>query len=462
MIKYTFPRKLDSFWRLALVVMALRTLSSETSFLAYLIVLIYGLRSPRHTIEALVLSWFITMANENIFGSVAGGTIGRFTVLFGVAAAAFSSSAVRFNHVNIITTLLGCYMIFHSLLFSPVMTVSVLKGLTWLLAMVSITLSFGRLSRDEFHLLENHIYGFLVLVVFLCIPTYLLFPGGQMTGYGYLRGVLGHSQATGALGALVAIWAFGRMLDKKDKAATDFLVFSMGFATAFLSGTRTALIAILVAIVAVLIVSALHNNHRWQNLWRKMGTPVVVVCTVAVLFGAVVNGESVLSRFSEFLDKGSGAVDLAAAYETSRGALIDRMLENIYKDPIVGIGFGIASYPETMEIERVAGIPVSAVVEKGVAHIAIWEELGIIGLILYIFWVVVVFFRGFRAEARQFGLLTVIFLLNFGDAYIFSAGGMGLLLMVLIGFASYRYLRHPISRRRSSSASVPPGGVAQR
>ncbi|MEO1987401.1 MAG: O-antigen ligase family protein [Martelella sp.] len=449
--------RLDGFWRLAVLVIVLRAISGETSLLAYFLVTVYGIRGPRQAIEALMLSWFITMANPGIFGPVTGGSIGRFLLLFAISASVLFRGSKRVSHVVVATILLGGYAIVHSVLFSPVLLVSVLKGVTWTLAMLSITLSFSKLSRDQFHLFRKHAYGFLALITFLCIPIYLLFPAGQMFGYGFLRGMLGHSQATGALAALMAAWAFGRILDRPQRTVADFAVFGVSFVTAFMSGTRTAVVAIVAALIAVLFLAAIRNRHPLRQLLRKMSTPVVALGVMAVLLVAVTNSGTILNSFSSFLSKSSGAINLTDAYETSRGALIGKMFQNISNDPIIGIGFGIASDPETMEVERIAGIPVSAVVEKGVAHIAIWEELGIIGLLLYVYWAVVVFSKAFRADAASVSILATIFLLNFGDAYIFSAGGMGLLLMVLIGFASYASNRKPLLSHRQASAPGAPG-----
>ncbi len=430
----------------------LRTISGETSLLAYFIVTIYGILGPRQAVEALMLSWFITMANTDLFGAVAGGSLGRFLLLFGISASVLFRSGKRVSHVVMATILLGGYAIVHSLLFSPVVLVSVLKGLTWTLAMLSVTLSFSQLSKDQFQLFEKHAYGFIGLVTILCIPVYLLFPAGQMFGYGFLRGMLGHSQATGALAALMAAWSFGRILDKPQRRVMDFAVFGISFATAFMSGTRTAVIAIVATLIAVLFLAAIRNRRPLQQLLRKISSPIVALGMMVLLLVAIANSGTILNSFSEFLSKNSGAINITEAYETSRGALIEKMFQNISSDPIIGIGFGIASDPETMKVERIAGIPVTAVVEKGVAHIAIWEELGIVGLLLYVYWIVVVFSKAFRADAASLSILATIFLLNFGDAYIFSAGGMGLLLMVLIGFASYMSARKPLLSHRQASA----------
>ena len=114
------------------------------------------------------------------------------------------------------------------------------------------------------------------------------------------------------------------------------------------------------------------------------------------------------------------------------------MLENIRADPFVGLGFGIASDPSSMSVQKVFGIPISAVVEKGVTHISVVEELGLIGALFVIYWIALIIFNAFGAQLAQLGLVLSIVLLNFGEAALFSAGGSGLLQILLLGYASYR------------------------
>ena len=110
------------------------------------------------------------------------------------------------------------------------------------------------------------------------------------------------------------------------------------------------------------------------------------------------------------------------------------MCKNIKNKPFKGIGFGIASEPEHMEVERdpFIGLPVSAVIEKGVMPVAVVEELGIFGALAVLSWLLVVLRRGARAGVSQFAVLITLLLVNFGESMFFSVGGMGMLLSILL------------------------------
>jgi hypothetical protein len=113
------------------------------------------------------------------------------------------------------------------------------------------------------------------------------------------------------------------------------------------------------------------------------------------------------------------------------------MGENIREHPLLGIGFGIASFPEDFVVERdtLLGLPVSATTEKGVLPVMVVEELGALGALAFVLWLWIIL----RKSATRGGLvaLAVIWtalLLNIGEAMLFSPGGMGLLLMILIAW----------------------------
>lgn len=260
MAKAKLTPRLDAFWIVALSVLVLRAISDASSLAAYFIVIAYGIRGPRHAVEALMLSWFITNANPNIFGPVAAGSLGRFVAIFVIACPVFLRAKLKISHLAAATLLLGLYIILHSIFFSPFVLLSVLKGASWLLAMLSIAISFSMLSSEELRRFEAHSYFFLSMILILCIPAYLIFPGGQMAHYGYLRGMLGHSQAAGAFAALLAIWAYGRMLTEPKLTMTHLAIFGIGLTTAFMASTRTAVVAVLASLPLVTCIAATRKD----------------------------------------------------------------------------------------------------------------------------------------------------------------------------------------------------------
>ena len=128
---------------------------------------------------------------------------------------------------------------------------------------------------------------------------------------------------------------------------------------------------------------------------------------------------------------------LPEAYEVSRGSGIDQMFRNIREHPWTGVGFGIASNPSTMLIVRdqLIGLPLGAPVEKGVALFAVTEELGVVGAALTFIWIIALLRGAVRAGIEPFTVVLVILILNMGEYTLFSAGGAGLICMIVMTWA---------------------------
>ena len=90
-----------------------------------------------------------------------------------------------------------------------------------------------------------------------------------------------------------------------------------------------------------------------------------------------------------------------------------------------------------MEVVRdpILGLPLSALVEKGVMPVAVVEELGVFGALVVLGWLLVLLRRGARAGVQQFAVLITLVLVNFGESMFFSVGGMGMLLLILLAGA---------------------------
>lgn len=430
----------DRFWQVAILVVLLRALSGPTGLLAYVIVAIYGLKGPRHAIEALMLCWYITLANSGIFGSVSSGSLGRYLVIFAVTGSGLLRlKSLHFSRSLFATLVLGSFIVLHSLLFSVMGSISLLKGMIWLLTMATIILSFDRMSEQGFRQTEQHLYCFLVLLLVLSALLSVL-PGSNMPGYigsGRLfRGVLDHSQALGVTGALLAVWAFGRILVREKGTTLDYFVSFAAVVVVFETGTRTGLLSIFLTLTIAIILTTKSWQKYLSNVVRLARNPFVALSFIAILLSATLNFGAVQNTLVTFLKKNTSEASLTGAYMTSRGGLLGEMMNNIQRDPLVGIGFGLDSDPAAMKVQTFAGIPIGAVVEKGVTPVAVWEEIGALGLLLTFYWIATITLIALRSDLRQFMLATAIFLLSLGEAALFSVGGMGLLSMLLLGFAS--------------------------
>jgi hypothetical protein len=193
-------------------------------------------------------------------------------------------------------------------------------------------------------------------------------------------------------------------------------------------------LGIAVSVVAASIVSG-RSIRRVAPGLRSKRVWGILLC---VALAGVAMAPEITQTVQRYISKDRGAESVIDAYERSRGGLIDRMQENIAAHPWTGIGFSIATAgPETMRVQRdpVLGLPVGAPIEKGVVPLMVVEELGIFGAMWVALWVLVLLRGSARGGLAPFAVCLTVFLLNFGEATLFSAGGFGLLTHILLGWA---------------------------
>lgn len=431
-------------WML-LAIVALRLLPAFPISLAYGALAVFALISRTQAILALVVSWFFTMVNPALVGEAGirgGGDAGRYIVLLAacvsVAIHGLRERPGRVGGFLILTAVLTIFLIGHSLLLSPLADVSVLKATSWgvaTMASVSAWTGLTGLQRTE---VAHKVYWCLALVALASLPVLLLPQGYLRNGIGF-QGVLNHPQAFGVTMAIFVAWAVARLIESRRPEWVHIMLVALGVTMVLLFHARTAGLAVLAGLGVAVVLTAVLGGHRWRlaapgfsspRLWSLLG-----LCGLASL-GLI---DRLWGLVQRYLGKGhSSDRSLLDLYDASRGALIDAMLYNISVDPWRGIGFGIASIPSLMTIDRdpVLGLPTGASVEKGIAPLAVLEEVGVLGFVLVMVWMAWLIRDAVRGGLATTALFATIVALNFGESTLFSVGGQGLLGIVLIGWIS--------------------------
>ena len=104
---------------------------------------------------------------------------------------------------------------------------------------------------------------------------------------------------------------------------------------------------------------------------------------------------------------------LIDAYLRSRGQIFFSSFDNIMNNFWSGIGFGIGSNLETFIVLRdpFFGIPYFGAVEKGLIFVAILEEIGIFGLIVFMVFILSCFLI-YESGFKSLPLFSLIIILN--------------------------------------------------
>lgn len=417
----------------------MRVASAPTANASYLLIAGFALLGRTQAIQALALSWLFTMLNPALAPDASAASIGRYLVIF---AAAISvawrgvGNGVGFfiKRLSFLTLCVGLFMLIHSLLFSAVVDVSVFKVVSWVAVVLTLLSAWQGLSAAQRRALFDQLQWGLVWLLLLSLPL-LAIPGvGYLRNGSGFQGFLNHPQAFGPTVALVGVLVGGRVIGASKPAWRDIALLGLCLVLVVLSEARTAGMAMVLGLLgSALMAPAFAGVSRTRMLPGLRSRRFQAVALLAVA-GVVVGGPFLAGKLSAYLYKRTDATSLIEAADASRGALVEKMFWNIQDNPWTGIGFGIASEPELMEVERdsVLGVPLSAPVEKGVMPVAVVEELGIFGALAVLGWLLVVLRRGAQAGVQRFAVLITLVLVNFGESMFFSVGGMGMLLLILL------------------------------
>lgn len=419
--------------------LVLRVASGSTANVSYFVIAVYALFGCAHAIRSLAFSWFFTMINPALAPEANVAAIGRYVVIIAAAISVAwyskgSGSGFRIKRLSLLTLCLGVFILIHTLLFSIVVDVSILKAVSWVVVVLTLLSAWQGLPAAQRGALFDQLQWGLVLLLLLSLPL-LAIPGvGYLRNGSGFQGFLNHPQAFGPTVALVGVMLGGRVMGERKPAWRDIALLALCLILVVLSEARTAGVAMVLGLLGSALLSpAFAGVSRTRMLPGLRSRRFQAVALLAVA-GVVVGGAFLAGKLSAYLYKRTDATSLIAAADASRGELVEKMFWNIQEKPWTGIGFGIGSEPESMEVERdpLFGLPLSAPVEKGVMPVAVVEELGIVGALAVLGWLLVVLRRGARAGVQQFSVLITLLLVNFGESMFFSVGGMGMLLLILL------------------------------
>lgn len=424
-----------------LMALAMRVASGPTAVASYIVLAAFAMFGRSHAILSLTFSWLFSMLNTDLVPENSGGAAARYLVILAAAASAlYHRGAVakyRANGAFNMTVMLLLFLLVHSVVFSAKPDVSIMKALSWGITMLSLMALWQGLPAEDQANTANRIYHVLVGVLLGSLPLFATGPGYATNGTGF-QGVLNQPQIFGMTMALLATWAGSRMLAEQRPGWFIILTTGASIAAVVLSEARTGGAALVLGIGLSLLMSpaiagrSLIKMAPGLKSWRVWAVIFFGIATIVLM------GPAFIQFLDQFISK-SGRADVDGfweAYDNSRGGLMAPMIANIMENPLRGVGFGIASDPSEMVVERdpIFGLPLGGAIEKGTALLAIFEELGIMGGLIVAWWIWRLLRNGASSGFIPFAVCMTALLLNMGEYTLFSVGGHGLLAMILFGW----------------------------
>lgn len=431
-------------WLVVLVLLALRLASPATAAVAFFALAAYALLGRVQAIQALALSWLLSMLSPGIAPDVPMAALGRYAVMAGAALSVLLRSwrpgmanGASIQRMVLLTLFLGMGIVVHSLLFSPLLDVSVLKAVSWTLVMATLLSAWAGLGEQSRQRLERQLFAGLTLLLLISLPLLPVGLGYLRNGTGF-QGVLNHPQAFGPTVALLAAWLGSRIVAERRPPWRLIALFVMALVLIVLSEARTAGLGLMLGLALAALVGRLLARRRMRDYLPGLRNRRVQAVMLVGLLIVIAAGPLLGERLGAYLAKHGDTANVMDAYNRSRGSKIEEMTANIRAHPLRGIGFGVASDPLSMEVKRdpVLGLPTSASIEKGVLFIAIWEELGLLGFLAVLGWLWMLVRRAAGGGMMPLSVCLTVLLMNFGEATLFSPSGNGMLTLVLLAWAA--------------------------
>ncbi len=423
------------------VAICLRLSTPELANISYLVLAVYAVMGRGRAIQALALSWLFTMLNPAIAPDPTAATTWRYVVIASAATSVLLRSGLAKGRMQasasvLATLLLGAFIVVHAILFSPIPSVSILKAVAWTVCVSALLAAWRGLSTQSRARLESQIVGGLIAVMALSLPLLPTSAGYLRNGRGF-QGILTHPQTFGVTMALLGAWLVGGLLGNANPSWKRLTVLGTCLVLIVLSEARTAGFALIAGIGLAVPISFLSARMPIRRLMpgisnRRMRLTMLVGGAALALVAPLLTHE-----LHDYVQKSGDSASFIDIYDQSRGALIAAMLRNIHAHPIRGIGFGIASDPISMAVDRdqLLGVPVGASIEKGVMPLAVLEELGIPGLLVVTGWLLLLARRAAYGGLTASLVIWTALFTNMGESTFFSPGGMGLLVLILVCWA---------------------------
>lgn len=431
------------FWLVVAISLLLSSISPLISNLSYVILAIYALQGKSNAILAICISWVLTLGSPGIFASASFASLGKYLILFcALLCVILKNKSVidkGASRLPLLLTFLFSILIFiHSAIFSLMPDISILKIISWAIMSCTLISAWGNIGVVSREFVINKIFSLLLVLAAISLPLLFIPLGYLRNGHGF-QGVFNHPQAFGPTMALLATWVAAKIIMNPKPKIRSYIILLGVLVLIIKSEARTAGLALFLSLTLSVIYIAIFKGKYFYKelpgLFSKRNNYVMIFSTVTALMMLPI----LTSTIDSYINKtGRERVsNIADAYSQSRGGLIDKMLDNIDNNLVTGIGFGIASEPSSMIVNRdpLLGLPLGAPIEKGVMLLAVLEELGIILFVLAIGWIIAILYYATFAGVSGIALVGTAILLNFGESVLFSPGGMGSLYLVLITWA---------------------------
>ena len=425
-------------------------------FLFFIVLAIHAARGSKQTIEAFTFLMFTIIGHSELMPTNAG--LFRWVVLFSALLRLLwdasqdkgLQSPVAYMFAGITLLLLPI-----NLIGSAMPGLSALKVIAFGVGGFTI---FGCFERTS-HLRSHWQVWFLALAIVIVVGSVLVMP----TGLGYERtlrgyqGLLRHPQMLGPVAAVLAAWFSGLLATGRGNPRLLMPMAVVGWGLVVLSAARTGALAGAAGFMLAVLFGAMLRGQRLISV-ASLVSPSTVLVVLFTIAGLVGFSKQTNAFVGDFVSKGQSAESADELFEQARGSRTAMSMENFASSPFIGVGFGTPSNIDqslddrSNKVDRAGGVVISASSEKGFMPTAVLEETGLLGAVLVLALLFAVFAPIHRlAPFEAIWMAWAALLMNVGAAVLFSLGGVGFFLWMMLGLC-YNQSGSDLLRQKRSEA----------
>lgn len=431
--KQPYQIELFSFFKIVLIcILLISSIINNYSMVLVLVFLcIWSCFGIKEAIEALSLSIIIKYLNPALASFPYYSGIFFWGIIYLVCLNLILRSQMKY--LKTIIPIFYFYIVILGLSFwSSQPLISILKATSFCFVIASLILSCKTINEKEILELKKWFFSLALAILLLSIPTWF-FPniGFNRNGVGF-QGILNHPQAFGIFWPPFILFILYSLIYRLRKVYLIDIIFLLIMVFACLtSRSRTAYSSILFGIIITSLFIIFSPRLKEQiNLKKLIAISIIIILLIMPLI--IIPGYR--NEFMKLVIKSEENRTIKEAFYHSRGRIIAIQWKNFLKRPLTGNGFGVYAegyFPSG--IKYFLGIPISASVEKGIIFTAILEEIGIIGILAFVVFMILLIYPFTKSIniptiAMFWGCIGV----NIGEAIFFSIGGNGLFYWLII------------------------------
>jgi hypothetical protein len=407
------------------------------------ILIVTACGNPAWTLRSIAAGTMVTFISSPLV-SASGDlsvivTVLKWLLLFIACGRSLMSrveSTESYARLNLYWVVITGVLLANSVFVSSLPSISILKAVGFSLGLLCvIRLAMLTWNRNDEMLLFFAQLGIAVFIT--SVPLLGSGAGYAKNGTGF-NGILNHPQALGVFLVMTGAAAFaaGCRAPRLNRVLIAFGVAQ--WSLIFLTGSRTALVAIALGGIVYLFETAV-RGVKYSRL-GYLPAPVIAIAITGLMLVVTVS-PGIREGFAAFLEKGDqqSLVSMdnpeVALDESSRGGQVFDALAVASKHPLLGYGFGVDPDSEAnMDANgsQLGGIPLSAPVEQGFLPLATIAQIGIVGS-LFVFAFLLSVFKLARVDSGETSALFAAVLgVNLGEMIFYSVGGLGILMWALL------------------------------